>query len=99
METIRDKIGRTKTYVTFDVDGWDPSVAPGTGTPEMGGLTSRQGLQIIRGCRGLAVVGADVVEVAPIYDVSGNTALLGATLLYELLCILPNVRYYPTRLE
>jgi guanidinobutyrase len=99
METIRDKIGRTKTYVTFDVDGLDPSVAPGTGTPEMGGLTSRQGLQIIRGCRGLDVVGADVVEVAPIYDVSGNTALLGATLLYELLCILPNVRYYPTRLE
>jgi guanidinobutyrase len=99
MDSVRERIGDTKTYVSFDVDGLDPSVAPGTGTPEFGGLTSRQGLQIIRGCRGLNVVGADVVEVAPIYDASGNTALLGATLLYELMCVLPGVRYYPTGLQ
>ncbi len=97
MDSVRERIGDAKTYVSFDVDGLDPSVAPGTGTPEFGGLTSRQGLQIIRGCRGLNVVGADVVEVAPIYDASGNTALLGATLLYELMCVLPGVRYYSHR--
>ncbi len=94
MSDIRAKIGKTKTYVTFDVDGLDPSVAPGTGTPEVGGLTGRQGQQIIRGCRGLNIVGADVVEVSPPYDPSGNTALLGANLLFELLCVLPGVEYH-----
>ena len=94
MERIRTRIGNRKTYISFDVDGLDPSVAPGTGTPELGGLTGRQGLQIIRGCRGLNVVGGDVVEVAPAYDPSGNTALVAANLLFEMLCVLPGVLYH-----
>jgi len=96
MSKIRNLIGAHKTYLTFDIDGLDPSVAPGTGTPEIGGLTGRQGLEIIRGCRGLNLVGADVVEVSPPYDLSGNTALLGANLLYEMLCVLPGVKYHDT---
>ena len=66
--------------------------AAGTGTPEIGGLTVPQGLEIIRGCHGLNVVDGDLVEVAPPYDPSSNTALLGANLLYEMLCVLPGVR-------
>jgi guanidinobutyrase len=97
MREVRERIGDAPTYLTFDVDGLDPSVAPGTGTPEVGGLTGRQGLQIIRGCRGLNLVGADVMEVSPPYDTSGNTALLGANLSFEQLCVLPRVRYYDTR--
>ena len=64
---------------------------PGTGTPEIGGLSVHQGLEIIRGCRGLDVIGGELVEVSPPYDSSGNTALIGATLLYEMLCVLPGV--------
>ena len=94
MDGIRARIGDTKTYISFDVDGLDPSVAPGTGTPEMGGLSGRQGLQIVRGCRGLKIVGGDVVEVAPAYDPSGNTSLVAANLLFEMLCVLPGVRYH-----
>ncbi|MFP3441315.1 arginase family protein, partial [Pantoea sp. SIMBA_133] len=78
-------------YVSFDIDGLDPWVAPGTGTVEMGGLTSAQGLEIVRGAQGLNIVGGDLVEVSPPYDPSGNTALMGATLLYEMLCVLPGV--------
>ena len=93
MAQVRERIGPTHpTYITFDIDGLDPSFAAGTGTPEIGGLTVPQGLEIIRGCRGLNVVGGDLVEVAPPYDPSGNTALLGANLLYEMLCVLPGVR-------
>jgi len=68
------------------------SCAPGTGTPEFAGLTTVQGYEIIRGCLGLDVIGGDVVEVAPIYDPSGNTSMLGANLLYEMLCVLPGVK-------
>ena len=93
MAEVRAQMGDVPVYLTFDVDGLDPSVAPGTGTPEVGGLTSVQGLEVIRGCRGLNLVGADVVEVAPVYDTSGNTALLGANLLFEQLCVLPGVQY------
>ena len=93
MAEVRAQLGDAPVYLTFDVDGLDPSVAPGTGTPEVGGLTSVQGLEVIRGCRGLNLVGADVVEVAPVYDTSGNTALLGANLLFEQLCVLPGVQY------
>ena len=92
MAQVRERIGPTQpTYLTFDIDGLDPSFAGGTGTPEIGGLTVPQGLEIIRGCRGLNLVGGDLVEVAPPYDPSGNTALLGANLLYEMLCVLPGV--------
>ena len=93
MDEARELLGTGPVYLTFDVDGLDPSVAPGTGTPEIAGLTSIQGVEIIRGCRGLDLVGADVVEVAPQYDTSGNTALLGANLLFEQLCVLPGVQY------
>ncbi len=91
MAQVRERIGSTPVYITFDIDGLDPSFAGGTGTPEIGGLTVPQGLEIIRGCHGLNVVGGDLVEVSPPYDPSGNTALLGANLLYEMLCVLPGV--------
>jgi guanidinobutyrase len=92
MAQVRARIGpTTPVYLSFDIDGLDPAFAGGTGTPEIGGLSVPQGLEIIRGCRGLNVVGGDLVEVSPPYDPSGNTALLGANLLYEMLCILPGV--------
>jgi guanidinobutyrase len=93
MASVRERIGKAPTYLSFDIDGIDPSFAGGTGTPEIGGLTVPQALEVIRGCRGLDLVGADLVEVAPPYDPSGNTALLGANLLYEMLCVLPGVAY------
>ena len=93
MTQVRDRIGAaTPVYLSFDIDGIDPSFAGGTGTPEIGGLTVPQALEIVRGCSGLNLVGADLVEVSPPYDPTGNTALLGANLLYEMLCVLPGVR-------
>jgi len=90
MDQIRETIGPdTPAYLTFDIDGLDPSVAPGTGTPEPGGLTASQGLEIIRGCYGLNLVGCDLMEVSPPYDTTGNTSLLAANLLFEMLCSLP----------
>lgn len=94
MQQVRETVGPSQPlYITFDIDGLDPAFAGGTGTPEVGGLSVQQALEIIRGCRGLNVVGGDLVEVAPPYDPSGNTALLAANLLYEMLCVLPGVRY------
>ncbi|PWV75373.1 agmatinase [Halomonas sp. A11-A] len=81
-------VGDVPTYVTFDVDALDPVYAPGTGTPEVGGFTTREAQLMIRGLRGLNLVGADVMEVAPPFDSSGITALTGATLMFELLCVL-----------
>jgi guanidinobutyrase len=89
MEKIRAKIGDVPVYLTYDIDSLDPAYAPGTGTVEVGGLTSVQGLEIIRGMAGLNIVGGDLVEVSPPYDPSGNTALTGANFLYEMLCALP----------
>ena len=86
-------LGGGPVYLSFDIDGLDPSFAPGTGTPEIGGLTTPQALEIIRGCRGLDLVGCDLVEVAPIYDTSGMTAHIAADLVYEMLCVLPGVQY------
>jgi guanidinobutyrase len=91
MDKVRAVVGDTPCYLSFDIDGIDPSYAGGTGTPEIGGLTVPQALEVIRGCRGLNLVGCDLVEVSPPYDPSGNTALLGANLLYEMLCVLPGV--------
>ena len=89
MEEVRRLVGPDQpAYLSFDIDGLDPSVAPGTGTPEPGGLTGSQGLEIIRGCYGLNLVGCDLVEVSPPYDTTGNTALLAANLLFEMLCAL-----------
>jgi guanidinobutyrase len=90
MDAFRAKVGAdTPTYLSFDIDGLDPSVAPGTGTPEPGGLGSSQGLEVIRGCHGLNLVGSDLVEVSPPYDTSGNTSLLAANLIFEMLCSMP----------
>ena len=90
MAEVREQIGPdTPVYLSFDIDGLDPSVAPGTGTPEPGGLTSIQGIEIIRGCWGLNLVGADLVEVSPPYDTTGNTSLLAANLIFEMLCSFP----------
>ncbi|CAN2388009.1 agmatinase activity [Pristimantis euphronides] len=94
MSEVRQQMGDKPVYLTFDIDGIDPSFAPGTGTPEIGGLTTQQALEIIRGCRGLNLVGCDLVEVAPVYDQSGNTALTAANLLFEMLCVLPGVEPY-----
>ncbi|WP_293575840.1 agmatinase [Phaeobacter sp.] len=88
---IRRDIGDRPVYVSYDIDSLDPAYAPGTGTPEIGGLTSAQALELIRALRGLNIVGCDLVEVSPPYDQSGNTALTAANLLYELICVLPGV--------
>ena len=93
MSEVRAQLGRGPVYLTFDIDGLDPAYAPGTGTPEIGGLSVHQGLEIVRGCRGLDLVGGDLVEVAPAYDTSGNTALVAANLLFEMLCVFPGVEY------
>jgi guanidinobutyrase len=93
MEEVRARVGNGPVYLSFDIDGLDPSFAPGTGTPEIGGLTVPQGLEIIRGLRGLDLIGADLVEVSPPYDPQGTTALLAANLAFEMLCVLPGVAY------
>jgi agmatinase len=93
MEEVRQQMGDGPVYISFDIDALDPSFAPGTGTPEIGGLTSIQALELLRGCRGLNIVGGDLVEVSPPYDTTGNTALVAANLLFEMLCILPGVKY------
>ncbi|MEE8274003.1 MAG: agmatinase [Alphaproteobacteria bacterium] len=84
----RRVVGDGPTYISFDIDGLDPVYAPGTGTPEVGGLTTIEAQTLLRGLRGLDLVGGDVVEVAPPFDPSGNTALVGATMMYEILCVL-----------
>ena len=93
MAEIRAQMGVGPVYLTFDIDALDPAFAPGTGTPEIGGLTSIQGIEIIRGCRGLNLIGGDLVEVSPPYDTTGNTAITAANLMYEMLCVLPGVQY------
>lgn len=82
-------VGDTKCYLSFDIDSLDPSIAPGTNTPELGGLTGLQGLQIIRSLAGLRFVGADIVEVSPPLDsVSHITSITAAQLLYEIICVI-----------
>jgi guanidinopropionase len=90
---IKAVVGSGAVYVTFDIDVVDPAFAPGTGTPEVGGITSREAQVLIRGLSGLALVGADIVEVAPPFDGPGQiTSLLAANLLFELLCIIARGR-------
>ncbi len=84
---IHRVVGDGPCYISFDVDGIDPAFTPGTGTPEVGGLTPRDGQEIIRGCRGLNLVGGDVVEVSPPFDATGNTSLVGANMMWEILCV------------
>jgi guanidinobutyrase len=90
---VRQQMGSGPAYITFDIDSLDPGFAPGTGTLEMGGLTPWQALELVRGCRGMNIVGADLVEVSPQYDPAGTTALIAANLLFEILCVMPGVKY------
>lgn len=92
-EQIRKEMGDGPVYISYDIDSLDPAYAPGTGTPEIGGLTTPQAMELIRGLKGLNIVGCDMVEVSPPYDTSGNTALTGANLMFEMLSILPGVNY------
>lgn len=92
MQEIRAHLGTGPVYLSFDIDGLDPAFAPGTGTPEIGGLTVQQGLEIVRGLAGVDIIGADVVEVSPPFDPQGTTALVAANIAFESLCILPGVK-------
>ena len=87
MAEARKVVGDGPTYISFDVDGLDPVYAPGTGTPEVGGFTTHEAQQMIRSLRGLQLYGGDVVEVAPPFDPSGTTALVGASIMFEILCV------------
>ena len=84
---VKRIVGDNKVYLTFDIDCLDPSFAPGTGTPVCGGLSTHQALETVRGLAGINLVGMDIVEVAPAYDVGEITALAGATLAAEFLCL------------
>ncbi|MDB5526897.1 MAG: speB, partial [Rhizobium sp.] len=88
MSEARSIAGDGATYVTFDIDSIDPSMAPGTGTPELGGFTTREAQEMVRLLDGINIVGADVVEVSPPFDVASMTAIAGATIMFELLCVI-----------
>lgn len=90
-------VGDGPTYVSFDVDGLDPAFAPGTGTPETGGLTPREAQQILHGLRGIDVIGGDVVEVAPQYDPTTNTAMAGAQMLFEIFSLIVTGKRFERR--
>lgn len=91
-QEARALIGDMPVYLTFDIDSLDPAFAPGTGTPEVGGITTLQALELIRSLRGLSYVGADLVEVSPPFDIGGLTALTAATIMYEILCNIAEVK-------
>jgi guanidinopropionase len=88
IDEARKIVGDGPTYISFDVDALDPVYAPGTGTPEVGGYSTLEAQIMIRGLKGLNLVGGDVVEVAPPFDPTGNTALVGATMMFEILCVI-----------
>lgn len=88
MSEAREIVGSGETYVSYDIDFVDPTFAPGTGTPEVGGPNSYQALQVVRALDGVNIVGADVVEVSPPFDASGGTAFLGASIMFEMLCVM-----------
>src|SRR5690606_20849618 len=87
-DLAREKVGDGPVYLSFDIDSLDPSFAPGTGTPEVGGLMTREVQEILRGLKGIDFVGGDVVEVAPQYDATTNTAHAGAQMLFEILSLM-----------
>lgn len=96
IQRARAVVGEGPTYLSFDIDSLDPAFAPGTGTPEVGGLTTREALSLLRGMKGLNLVGADIVEVAPQYDATTNTAQAGGQVLFELaslMCFSPAVSH------
>ena len=86
MEIAKDIIGKTESYLSFDIDGIDPTFAPGTGTPEVGGFSVRESQQILRELKGINFVGADVVEVSPPFDLNNQTSLVAANIAFEILC-------------
>ena len=88
IEKARSVVGNGPTYLSFDIDSVDPGFAPGTGTPEVGGLTPREVLELLRGLKGIDFVGGDVVEVAPQYDATTNTAHVAAQVLFTILCLM-----------
>lgn len=88
VDQIKRRVGNNKVYISLDIDVVDPAFAPGTGTPECGGYTSAQMISILRGLKGLNIVGGDVVEVAPSYDSGDITSHLAATICYEMMCLL-----------
>ncbi|WP_120499373.1 agmatinase [Roseovarius sp. EL26] len=88
MAEAREIVGDQETYVSYDIDFVDPTFAPGTGTPEIGGPNSFQAVQVVRELAGLNIVGADMVEVSPPFDQSGGTAFLGVSIMFELLCVM-----------
>ena len=88
IETVRDRVGQQRVFVTFDIDVVDPAFAPGTGTPEIGGFTSGEAIELVRGLRELNFVGFDVVEVLPDKDAAEITALLAANIIYEFLSLI-----------
>ena len=88
MAEVREIVAAAPTYVTYDIDFVDPTFAPGTGTPEVGGPNSYQALQVVRELDGVNIVGADMVEVSPPFDTLGGTAFLGASIMFELLCVM-----------
>lgn len=92
MREAREIVGTEATYVSYDIDFVDPAFAPGTGTPEVGGPTAFQALQVARLLDGVNIIGADLVEVSPPFDASGNTAFLGMSILFEMLCIMSTPR-------
>jgi agmatinase len=92
IQRMRDVVGGGPVYLSFDVDSLDPAYAPGTGTPEVGGLSSREAMALIRGCRGLNLIGGDMVEVAPQYDATTNTAQAGAQMLFEIFAVVALAR-------
>jgi len=93
IKEARKIVGKGKTYISFDVDGLDPVFAPGTGTPEVGGITSLEAQHLLRGLRGLNLIGGDVVEVAPPFDNTGNTALVGASMMFEILSLIADSNF------
>ena len=88
IDEARDVVGDGPIYVSFDIDSLDPAFAPGTGTPEAGGITMREAQGMVRRLEGLNIIGADMVEVSPPFDVGGITAINGATVMFELLCVM-----------
>jgi agmatinase len=88
LKRVKDRVGDTKVFVSFDIDFVDPAYAPGTGTPEVGGFTSSEAMRIVRGLDGLNFVGFDLVEVLPQYDPSFITALLASNLIYEFMSLI-----------
>ncbi|MEL7204503.1 MAG: arginase family protein, partial [Pseudomonadota bacterium] len=88
MAEAREIAGTGPTYISYDIDFVDPTFAPGTGTPEVGGPNSFQALQVVRELKGVNILGADMVEVSPPFDASGGTAFLGVSIMYELLCVM-----------